>query len=271
MFASLNQMTAPPLFTRIIYFNYRYLIRLESFFFILSPTFWFTATLFSASIVFATNNDTREKSVYEAFLRSYPRLDEMLLKKELTFGSPLFIRIFKHENELEVWLREDSGRYRLLKTYAICFHSGTIGPKLKEGDLQSPEGFYSVEKAGMNPWSKFHLAINVGYPNSYDLFHERTGGDLMIHGNCSSSGCFAMTNYYMDELYTIADAAFSAGQQKVHIHIFPFRFTNNILENYRGSRWIDFWQNLKEGYDFFEKTHVVPEVGIRNGRYVFSQ
>lgn len=233
----------------------------------------FTAALLllSCSAADALDSADYPDSPTLAFERSYPRLCKLLEKKQLEFGAPLFIRIFKQENELEVWLEDKRGTFKHLKTYPICFHSGTIGPKLEEGDLQSPEGFYRVEKTGMNPWSNYHLAINLGYPNAYDTVHERTGGDLMIHGRCSSSGCFAMTDYYMDELYTIADAAFSAGQNCFQVHIFPFRFTGNRLENYRGSRWENFWHNLREGYRLFEKNRTIPEIGVINGRYVFPR
>ncbi len=204
-----------------------------------------------------------------AYHRSLPRIEKMLKIKRLTFGAPVFIRIFKRENELELWL---AGRqeYKHYKTYSICFKSGKIGPKLHEGDRQSPEGFYSVGVGQMNPWSDFHLAFNLGYPNEYDRIYNRSGSALMIHGRCSSDGCFAMTDYYMDEIYTLADQALTADQTAFQVHIFPFRLSEKNIDMQRSSPWHAFWMNLKEGYDFFEERHIPPAVGVIDGRYVFS-
>lgn len=204
-----------------------------------------------------------------AYYQSFTRISETLESEDLEFGSPLFIRIFKRENELELWLR-DKGNYKLYKTYVICFNSGDLGPKQKEGDRQSPEGFYQVGNGQMNPWSDHHLAFNLGYPNDYDRYHMRTGSALMIHGRCSSDGCFAMTDYYMDEIYTIAHEALAQGQHTFDVHIFPFRFTPQNIITYRNSPWFSFWLNLKEGYDFFETHHLPPQVSLSDGRYFFT-
>lgn len=204
-----------------------------------------------------------------AYHRALPRINKMLGIKRLSLGSPLFIRIFKHENELELWLADDNG-YKRYKTYTICFKSGKLGPKVQEGDRQSPEGFYSVGYEQMNPWSDFHLAFNLGYPNEYDLAHNRSGSALMIHGRCSSDGCFAMTDYHMDEIYTLAHAALEGGQAQFQVHIFPFRLGEKNISAYRRSPWHGFWLNLKEGYDFFEKHHIPPAISVGNGRYVIS-
>jgi murein L,D-transpeptidase YafK len=205
-----------------------------------------------------------------AFKRSYGRVMQRLNAQGLTFGSPLFIRIFKETKELEVWLESEDDRYKLFRTYTICHHSGGLGPKVKEGDRQSPEGFYRVDATGMNPWSNYHLAFNLGYPNDYDRAHQRTGGELMIHGRCSSVGCFAMTDYYMDELYTLADGALASGQRSFPVHIFPFRLTNANVARHTHSPWKSFWKELQPGYRFFEKFRMVPRVHVRDDRYILT-
>jgi murein L,D-transpeptidase YafK len=205
-----------------------------------------------------------------AYHRAYDRLLERLEMTELELGSPLFIRIFKDSKELEAWLLGANGRYELFKSYSICDHSGELGPKLEAGDKQSPEGFYRVGADQMNPWSKYHLSFNLGYPNEFDQAHDRTGAALMVHGRCSSQGCFAMTDYYMDEIYTLADAALSGGQAEFQVHIFPFRLTTENIQSRRSSRWFDFWLNLKQGFDIFEKKRIPPRVEVVDGTYVFS-
>ena len=205
-----------------------------------------------------------------AYHRSMIRLQEMLESKSLELGAPMFIRIFKRSSELEVWLKKGGGRFELFKTYIICRYSGSLGPKLKQGDNQAPEGFYSVRYDRMNPWSKNHLSFNLGYPNAYDRTHNRSGSALMVHGGCNSTGCYAMTDYYMDEIYTLADAALAEGQAEIQVHVFPFRLTPTNLSLYRSSRWYEFWMNLKQGYDLFEKYRLPPMVEVINQRYVFS-
>ena len=220
--------------------------------------------------VFSSELPKQSEISKAAFIRAYPRLKNILKRKKLNYGAPVFIRIFKLEKELEIWLHSDSGLFKRFKTYAICHHSGTLGPKQTEGDKQSPEGFYSIERSQLNPWSKYHLSFNLGYPNDFDLYHNRTGKALMIHGRCSSVGCFAMTDYYMDEIYSLAEAAIAHGQQSFQVHIFPFRFNNEWQEDYRQSRWNDFWKNLEEGYTIFERNRIPPEVSSSNGKYFFS-
>ena len=144
-----------------------------------------------------------------------------------------------------------------------------LGPKIKKGDRQAPEGFYSVAPDQLNPWSKHHLSFNLGYPNDYDLAYQRTGSELMVHGKCNSVGCFAMTDFRIEEIYTIADSALLHGQGSFPVHIFPFRMTEQNLRNHHG-KWISFWKNLKEGYDFFQKTSIPPHIVVKNCRYTFS-
>ncbi|SFV90879.1 probable exported protein STY0357 [hydrothermal vent metagenome] len=182
-------------------------------------------------------------------------------------GDPLFIRIFKKEALLEVWIKKDE-RYVHLKDYAICAYSGHLGPKLKEGDKQAPEGFYRVYPKQLNPHSKFHLAFNLGYPNAYDRAHRRTGSYLMVHGNCVSVGCYAMTDAKIEEIYGLVEAALKAGEVCVPVHIFPFRMEDETMDAYSESRWYDFWMELKAGYDYFELEEVPPRVEVEEGHYV---
>ena len=194
----------------------------------------------------------------------------LLGKKRMDAQAPIFIRIYKEESELEVWKQRDDGRFYHFKTYPICNWSGQLGPKLREGVKQSPEGFYTITKEQMNPNSKYHLAFNLGYPNPYDKVRRRTGDALMIHGGCGSAGCFAMTDALMEEIYALVREAFSGGQDVVHVHAFPFRMTPANMTRHAKSEWRGFWRTLKEGYDYFELTRQVPTVVVCSRRYVVN-
>ena len=198
-----------------------------------------------------------------------PDLEVQLAEQGLRLGAPIFIRIFKASSELELWV-EDGERFSLFKTYPICSYSGDLGPKLKEGDRQSPEGFYSVSAGQLNPNSSYHLSFNLGFPNRYDRSHGRTGSFLMVHGKCVSIGCYAMTDRGIEEIYLLAEAALKDGQNAFDVHIFPFRMTEEALAEHAGSPWIGFWENLKEGHDLFEAERVPPTAGVADGRYAFS-
>ena len=200
---------------------------------------------------------------------------EQTLRKELadqglTYGSPVFIRIFKDPGVLEVWVESENGAFVNFKNYDICTYSGDLGPKLREGDNQSPEGFYFVTPSRLNPWSRFHLSFNLGYPNQYDRFHHRSGSALMVHGNCVSVGCYAMTDSYINEIYTLMVSALQAGQPFVRVHSFPFKLELETLSQYSSHQWHSFWLNLKEGYDYFNKYKRPPNVEVSNGRYIFG-
>ncbi len=196
-------------------------------------------------------------------------LEVRLGKAGLEMGQPVFIRIFKQSSELELWVR-DASSYRLFRTYEICRWSGRLGPKLREGDRQSPEGFYSVRRASLNPNSRHHLSFNLGFPNAFDRSLGRTGSFLMVHGGCSSIGCYAMTDAGVDDIYRLVEAALDAGQEAVAVHIFPFRMSAENLARHAGSQWIDFWNDLKPGYDAFEESGVPPRVHTGDGRYEFA-
>lgn len=194
----------------------------------------------------------------------------LLGKKGMNTQAAIFVRIYKEESELEVWKLRDDGRYYHFKTYPICNWSGEVGPKLRQGDRQSPEGFYQITREQMKPDSRFHLAFNLGYPNPFDKSHRRTGDALMVHGKCASAGCYAMTDALMEEIYALAREAFIGGQEAIPVHAFPFRMTETNMARHAKSKWQPFWRNMKEGYDHFELTRQVPAIAICNRRYVVN-
>jgi murein L,D-transpeptidase YafK len=196
----------------------------------------------------------------------YTRLGDIGAK----VGDKIFIRIFKKESLLEVWIKPNH-EYILFKRYPICKYSGYLGPKLKEGDKQSPEGFYKVTKRLLNPNSKYHLAFNLGYPNRYDRSHNRTGSYLMVHGECVSIGCYAMTNEKIEEIYKLVDEALKKGQKYVQVHAFPFFMTKENMAEYQDSKWYDFWMELKEGYDYFEAEKLPPTIKVKNRHYTIHE
>ena len=197
------------------------------------------------------------------------RLDQRLAAKGMKLGVPIFVRIFKLESELELWVAK-GGRYELFATYPICLWSGRLGPKLREGDRQAPEGFYTVDKDALNPDSHWHRSFNLGFPNAFDHAHGRTGSFLMVHGGCTSIGCYAMTDAVVDEIWRLVTSALEGGQERFAVHVFPFRMTERNLAVRRGDRWAGFWAELKKGNDLFESTRVPPVVSACKGRYVFA-
>lgn len=185
-------------------------------------------------------------------------------------GDDVYIRIFKRERRLEVWMRGDGVRYRLFRAYDICTFSGELGPKLREGDRQAPEGFYRIQLAQLNPDSRHHLAFNTGFPNEYDRQLGRTGSVLMVHGGCSSIGCYAMTDGGIDQIYAVVEAALASGQDGVDVAIFPFVLSAAALAAEAGNSWHPFWANLKQGFDLFETAQAPPAVAACNGQYRFG-
>lgn len=197
-------------------------------------------------------------------------LDARLASHGLALGAPVLIRIFKREFELELWMARD-GRYHRFATYPICRWSGKLGPKIATGDRQAPEGFYSVASHQMNPNSRWHRSFNVGFPNAFDAAHGRTGSALMVHGGCSSAGCYAMTNAVIDEIWKITTAAFAGGKQKrFQVQVFPFRLSEDNLVNHAASPHIAFWRQLKAGSDLFETHWLPPVAGVCGGSYRFK-
>ncbi len=185
-------------------------------------------------------------------------------------GAPMMIRIFKQTSELEVWKQSKAGDFRLVKTYAICSYSGDLGPKIKEGDRQSPEGFYNITPGLMNPNSNYYLAFNTGFPNKFDRSYGRTGSDLMVHGDCSSRGCYAMTDEGIAEIFALARETFKGGNASFQLQIFPFRMTaENLAKNAQNPN-MSFWKNIKAGYDRFEISKAPSSWDVCNRQYVFD-
>jgi murein L,D-transpeptidase YafK len=199
-----------------------------------------------------------------------PEAQVLLATKGMKQETPIFVRIFKEESELEIWKQKEDGRFYHFKTYPVCAWSGTLGPKVKAGDKQAPEGFYTVTPGQMNPNSQFHLAFNLGFPNAYDKANGRTGDALMVHGDCRSAGCFAMTDALIEEIYILAREAFQGGQRQFQVHAFPFRMTEANLTKHKGSEWYGFWKTLKEGYETFETTHLPPKVAVCSKQYLLN-
>ncbi len=194
----------------------------------------------------------------------------LMQQKHMPKHSPILLRIFKEEAELEVWKQDISGHFQLLKVYPICRWSGDLGPKLHEGDRQAPEGFYTITSGLMNPNSNYYLAINTGFPNSFDTANERDGTFLMVHGDCWSSGCYAMTDEQMGEIYSLARDALAGDQPSFQIQAYPFRLTPANLARHRTNPNMDFWKMLKIGNDHFETTRLEPKVAVCDHRYVFD-
>ena len=198
-----------------------------------------------------------------------PELLAQLKQKNMPKNSPILLRIFKEESELEVWKQDTTGHFQILKTYPICRWSGDLGPKMHEGDRQAPEGFYTITPALMNSNSNYYLSINTGFPNGFDKANDRDGTFLMIHGECLSIGCFAMTDEQITEIYALAREAL-VGRPSFQVQAYPFRMTPENLARHRTSPHMAFWMMLKVGNDHFETTHLEPKVDVCNRRYVFD-
>lgn len=191
-------------------------------------------------------------------------------KKGMKAESPVLVRIFKQESELEVWKLDGSGRYALLKTYPMCRWSGKLGPKTKNGDRQAPEGFYHVSAGMLNPKSQYYVSFNLGYPNRLESALGYTGESLMVHGACSSSGCYALTDQGVGEIYSVVSKALASGQDRFQVQAFPFRMTAENMALHKEDQNLPFWKTLKEGYDAFELTRQQPRVSVCERRYVFN-
>ena len=213
-----------------------------------------------------TPDSSRLKSIEN---RVAPNLQKELTEAGFAYGAPVYLQFFKEEKLLDLYL-EKQGIYELYRSYKIATVSGDLGPKNREGDGQSPEGFYEVFPKQMNPNSSFHLSFNLGFPNAYDRSHGRTGSFLMVHGSYVSVGCYAMTDEKIEEIYLLCDAALRRGQKSFPVHCFPFRMTKANLEARKSSPWYGFWLNLKQGFDAFERSRKPPQVSVKNGVYRFN-
>jgi murein L,D-transpeptidase YafK len=199
-----------------------------------------------------------------------PRLIQAMVEKDMDLNSPILVRLFKQEAELEIWKQDRSGRFALLKTYPICRWSGDLGPKVREGDRQAPEGFYAISPAQMNPQSAYYLSFNTGYPNAFDKALGRTGSQLMVHGDCSSRGCYAMTDEQIAEIYSLGRESFFGGQKSFQLQAYPFKMTPVNMAKHRNNANMPFWKMIKQGYDHFEVTKQEPKVDFCEKKYVFD-
>lgn len=199
-----------------------------------------------------------------------PKLLAAMAEKDMDLQSPILVRLFKQEAELEVWKQTRSGQFALLKTYPICRWSGDLGPKVREGDRQAPEGFYSINPSQMNPQSAYYLSFNTGYPNAFDKALGRTGSQLMVHGDCSSRGCYAMTDEQIAEIYSLGRESFFGGQKAFQLQAYPFKMTPVNMAKHRNNPNMPFWKMIKEGYDHFEVTRQEPKVDFCEKKYVFD-
>jgi murein L,D-transpeptidase YafK len=199
------------------------------------------------------------------------KLVNKMKAQDMSTRSPIMMRIFKEEGVLEVWKQKGNGRYDIIASYEICKWSGKLGPKFKEGDRQAPEGYYRIYPYQMNPNSSYYLSFNMGYPNSYDRAYGRTGSNLMVHGACSSAGCYSMTDEQVLEIYGFARDAFKGGQEYFVVEALPFRMTAENMARHRDSEHFEFWKMLKVGYDHFELTKRPPKVDVCERKYVFNQ
>jgi murein L,D-transpeptidase YafK len=204
-------------------------------------------------------------------------IGEKLEKAVLDFGakpgSEIFLRAFKREKRLELWMKKDSV-FQLFRSYPICYVPGKLGPKRREGDLQVPEGAYFIDR--FNPKSNFHLSLRVNYPNEADLHFsdkEKPGGEIYIHGACVSVGCIPIKNPNIEEVYLLALDAMTGEQEQIPVHIFPCRLDDVNLQNLIDDDFFNaanrrFWENLQPVYEFFEQKRVVPKVEVNEqGRY----
>jgi murein L,D-transpeptidase YafK len=197
-------------------------------------------------------------------------LGRRLVERGLSLGSPILIRIFKSESELEVWMRKGE-RFELVTVYPVCTWSGVLGPKLVEGDKQSPEGFYAVRPRQLHRTGRWRRSLDIGFPNTFDRAHGRTGSYILLHGGCTSIGCYAMTNPVMEEIYALTEAALRQGQQSIPVHVFPFRMTQANLAAHADSEWSGFWGGMRTAYDLFERNRLPPHVRVCNKQYVVSE
>lgn len=221
-----------------------------------------TLALLTISVTFST------LAAQKVSQRTRHKLQAELPILDLSVGDKVLIRTFKKESRLELWMKpKKQTQYLLFRTYPICFYSGDLGPKLQTGDKMTPEGFYAITRGRLNPYSRYHLSMDIGYPNRYDRALGRTGSQLMIHGACDARGCFAMGNDQIEEIYYLVEQALKKGQKSVPVHAFPFHLNSDNLSQFKKHRWQTFWQQLKPAYDAFNRTQVPPRIRVKGQRY----
>jgi murein L,D-transpeptidase YafK len=238
----------------------------------------FTSFLFPPNTSTFKEDQLKFSRVSKAFERKENYLKDLLKEKRILSNYDLFLRAFKKEAILEVWIKNRTDKkFILLKKYPICSSSGRLGPKRKFGDLQVPEGFYQIDR--FNPASNFHLSLGINYPNNSDKVlssSKNLGGDIFIHGACVTVGCIPLTDDLIEELYLLSVDAKSNGQKTIPVHIFPSKLSIDNFNKIKGEYikypdLIRFWTNLKEGYDFFEQNQKLPKITIdKKGKYIFE-
>jgi murein L,D-transpeptidase YafK len=231
---------------------------------------WAVAWIVAAAALVAASGSARAASVSKGEAPIPAATLALMAARETTAAAPVLIRSYKKEAEMEVWKLSRNGWYVLIKTFPICRWSGQLGPKTSPGDRQTPEGFYSVGPKQMNPNSHYYLSFDTGFPNAYDRAHGGSGSFLMVHGTCSSAGCYAMTDRGVGEIYAIARDALRGGQAAFQFQAYPFRMSAQNIAKHRSDANIEFWRQLKEGSDRFEATGEEPAVAVAGGHYVFG-
>ena len=195
-------------------------------------------------------------------------LERDLSAAGLEYGAPVFIQITKVPGELSVYLKTADGTFDHFRSYPICAYSGGLGPKKRQGDGKSPEGFYRIRSGQMNPASSYHLSFNLGYPNALDRSKGYTGDYLMVHGRCASIGCYAMTDPYMEEIWALMAAAFENGQREIHVHIFPYQMNWPMSAARLNHPDRAFWKTLIPAWKAFADSKRLPSITVADGQYV---
>lgn len=242
---------------------------------------FFLLGLLASTLWFYFSSHEQKQSVASVVTRFVPALRPVLLQQStgtlqselqkagFALGQPVLLRLYKQESELEIWMMRNA-TFEYFKTFPICKWSGQLGPKLREGDGQSPEGFYEISSKQLNPNSRYHLAMNIGFPNAFDASESRTGSAIMIHGSCVSIGCYAMTDAGIEDIYKLVEKALTNQQSSIPIHIFPFRMTSENLAAQAQNPFITFWENLAEGDAIFQRTKRAVQASACGGRYYFE-
>jgi murein L,D-transpeptidase YafK len=196
-------------------------------------------------------------------------LSKAFEEKGLKLGSPVFIRVYKQTSEMELWIEKGS-RYVLFKTYGICRWSGGLGPKYYEGDRQSPEGLYRITSADLIVNARWDRAMNINYPNSFDVMNGRSGSGILIHGKCGSIGCFAIQDRNVEEVYAAVREALKGGQAYIPVLSLPFRFASLAPSKQDTRQMSEFWSDLRRADLLFARDRLPPAAWICDGRYYFA-
>ena len=237
----------------------------------------FTCILF---LSFTTSDFKKDQKRYPRVRKAYAEKEESVKQLlEATSinieGLRIYIRIFKHSKELELWGKNKNDKtFKILKTYDVCRTCGKLGPKRQQGDMQIPEGFYHVD--AFNPASNFYLSMRVNYPNKSDKIlgvKGNLGGNICIHGACVTIGCVPITDDKIKELYLFCIEAKNSGQSKIPVTIFPARLSDKNFQTLKTKYGSDkgkvnLWSDLKVAYDLFKKTNQLPTIEfLANGRH----